>query len=567
MAKKRNIGASISLDGEKQFKQAISEINNGLRVTASELTLLTAKYSDNANSVKALTEKGVVLQNQINGQTEKVNKLREALANSAIKYGEADSKTMKYQTSLNLAEAELAKMEKELKDNSKELDKAKVNMEKYGLATDEVADKTSGFGNSIGDLVNALGIKLPAGADKAIRALDGTKASTLALVGVVAGLVTGLGKATIETAKYADEVLTMSKTTGLATDTIQELNYASELIDVSAETMTGSMTKMIRSMDDAKGGSKEAEEAFRKLHLRVTDNNGQLKDSEQMFYDVIDALGKMKNETERDATAMQIFGRSARELNPLIEAGSKGLKEFGKQAHEMGYVMDGDALEAFGKLDDAMQMFNNQTKAFKNSIAIVLLPVLTGFFEVLNKIDPKIIATVAIIASIAAIAITVVKGIKSVTDTFKGLDTAALKTTAKIVVVTAALIALAAAIAVIVGKGPELERAMSSVGNSVGQMTYTVNNAGNRIGFNANGTSSWRGGLTWVGEKGPELISLPQGTRIYSNSQSMDIANRGTGGGDTYIIQVKMDEVDEVYKLVEVFKGMRQKARAGEVLA
>src|SRR5690606_2651645 len=136
-------------------------------------------------------------------------------------------------------------------------------------------------------------------------------------------------------------------------------------------------------------------------------SNGRLKDSETLFYQVIDALGKVRNETERDALAMQIFGRSARELNPLIEAGSSALKELGDEAERMGYVMDENTLQKFGALDDAMQRFNNQTTTFKNSIAIVLLPVLTGFFEVLNKIDPKVIATVAIIGSIAAIAITV----------------------------------------------------------------------------------------------------------------------------------------------------------------
>ena len=48
-------------------------------------------------------------------------------------------------------------------------------------------------------------------------------------------------------------------------------------------------------------------------------------------------------------------------------------------------------------------------------------------------------------------------------------------------------------------------------------------------GNNAEGTPSWRGGLTWVGEKGPELIALPRATRIYSNRESMAIAS-GAGG-------------------------------------
>ncbi len=563
-----DIGAKIGIEGEKEFKKALSEINAGLRVTASELTLLSAKYSDNDKSVQALTAKNEVLEKRLYSQQEKIEKLRVALTVSAEKYGEADKRTMKWQESLNKAEAELIQMEKELQDNSKELETAKQNMEKYGLAVDEVAESQQTFGEKLSSLISGLGINLPAGADKAIKALDGTKASTIALVGVVAGLVAGFGKLTIETAQAADEILTLAQVTGLTTDQIQELRYAEELLDVSTETLTGSMTRMIRNMNTARRGTGDAAEAFKKLRIRITDSTGQLRDSEQVFLEVIDALGRMRNETERDALSMAIFGRSARELTPLIEAGSGALKEYAQQAHEMGYVMSGDTLEAFGRLDDAMQMFNNQTQTLKNSLAVVLLPVLTGFFEVLNKIDPKILATVAIIGTVATVAITVVKGIKSVTDTFKAFDVGALKTTAIVVGVVAALIALSAIIAVIIGKGDELNRTISGVGQSVGNMTNTINNAPRQlqIGRNALGTSNWRGGLTWVGEEGPELVDLPPGTRIYNNRQSMRIALAGVGGGDTYNtynVYVQAKDLDEAAKVVRVFENLRQRSRQG----
>ncbi|WP_073029195.1 hypothetical protein [Desulfosporosinus lacus] len=49
-----------------------------------------------------------------------------------------------------------------------------------------------------------------------------------------------------------------------------------------------------------------------------------------------------------------------------------------------------------------------------------------------------------------------------------------------------------------------------------------------RLGNNADGTDYWRGGLTWVGEEGPELINAPRGTQIFSNAESMAMA-RGSG--------------------------------------
>lgn len=575
------IGVKVAVAGEKEFKEALKGIESGLKVNASAMNMLTAKYADNEKSVEALTAKGKALENTLSSQKEKVDKIKEALTASAQKYGEADKRTMKWQTELNNAEAALFKLDNELKKNENQLEEANKSMQEYGTKADEVAINTDGLGGKIAGLSNHLGINLPAGAETAISALDRTKLSTVALVGVVAGMVTGLGKLTISTAKAADDILTLSKVTGLSTDTIQEMNYAAELVDVSTDTMTGAMRKMIKSMDDARGGGKDAAEAFRHLHVSIT-NNGELKDSEQMFYDVIDALGKMKNETEKDALAMQIFGKSAQELNPLIDVGSKALKEYAAQAQAMGYVLGPETLEKFGKLDDAMQTFNNQTVALKGVLAQALLPVMIVIFDLLSKMDPKLLASIAIIGTMAAVAITVVKAVKSVVDIFKPVTAATeaasaattianakwLKTVVIIVGVVAALIALAAIIAVIVGKGEQLNSTMNNIGGSIGNMTSTINGAGNQVnvGRNALGTNSWRGGLTWVGESGPELLNVPSGSQIYSNKKSREmVSQQQLGGGgsiQTNHIYVNANNLQQMSDVVNLMERQRQFMRA-----
>ena len=99
-----------------------------------------------------------------------------------------------------------------------------------------------------------------------------------------------------------------------------------DLVDTSLGTMTGSMTKLTRAMQKARGGNKDAVATFEQLGVQVTNADGSLRDSTDVFFDIIDALGAMEEGTERDALAMDIFGKSAQELNPLIAAGSAAIE-------------------------------------------------------------------------------------------------------------------------------------------------------------------------------------------------------------------------------------------------
>ena len=175
--------------------------------------------------------------------------------------------------------------------------------------------------------------------------------------------------------KYADDVATLSTQTGISTQKLQEWSYNSNLIDTSVDTITGSMTKMLNNMRNASQGSATAQRAFKDLGVSFADDvTGQLRDSEDVFWDAIDALGKIDNEAERDAAAMALFGKSAKELNPLIEAGSKAWQEMGKEAQAMGTVFSDENLAKMGAFDDSMQRFSATGTALKNSIGLVMIP-------------------------------------------------------------------------------------------------------------------------------------------------------------------------------------------------
>ena len=219
------------------------------------------------------------------------------------------------------------------------------------------------FGTSFGGVLRTTGA-IVAGVTGAMAA--GIAAGTGALVSF-----------TQSGAAYADEVLTMSTNTHIATDDLQAYMYAAELVDVSTETMTSSMARNIRSMNSAAEGTGAAAEAYEALGVSVTDADGNLRDSQEVYWELIDALGTVEDSTERDALSMQIFGRSAQDLNSLIAVGSEGMAEYATQAEEAGVILSEDTLGAFGEFDDVMQQVGSGVSAAKNALGTVLLPVLT----------------------------------------------------------------------------------------------------------------------------------------------------------------------------------------------
>ena len=112
-----NFGLKIGLEGEKEFKKSLAEINQSFKVIGSEMKLVSSQFDKNDNSIQALSARNTVLNKEIDAQKQKIETLRQALANASESFGETDRRTQSWQIQLNNAEASLNGMEHEL--NSK----------------------------------------------------------------------------------------------------------------------------------------------------------------------------------------------------------------------------------------------------------------------------------------------------------------------------------------------------------------------------------------------------------------------------------------------------------------
>ena len=341
-----DIGLKIGVEGEKEFKKSLADINQSFKVLGSEMKLVESEFGKNESSIESLTAKNEVLNKQIDSQKDKIETLRKALENASASFGENDRRTQNWAVQLNNAQAELNGMERELKGNEKALDQVADEF-------DDAEKQADQFGDEL---------------DKTAKDADSAKGKFQKLGSVVKGIGVGVGVA------FADEMITQSTVTGMTVESLQAYNYAADLVDVSMETLTGSMAKQIKSMSTARKGTGSIAEAYDQLGVKVTDSNGKLRDGEKVYWEVIDALGKVTNETERDAIAMQILGKSAQDLNPLIAQGSEGIAALTDEAQRMGAVLSEDSISKLGAFDDSVQRLKQGSEAAQRVMGTVLLP-------------------------------------------------------------------------------------------------------------------------------------------------------------------------------------------------
>lgn len=147
--------------------------------------------------------------------------------------------------------------------------------------------------------------------------------------------------------RQADEIATLANQYGVSTDEIQKFQYAQELVDVDMNSMLGSMQKMTKQM-----GSNNS--AFQELGVSITNADGSMRDSTAVWYDVLGALGKVENETQRDILAQELFGRSAAELAGIVDDGGAALKAYGIEAEAAGVILSADGVAAANEFNDAM---------------------------------------------------------------------------------------------------------------------------------------------------------------------------------------------------------------------
>lgn len=308
------LSSKVGLD-VTEWKKGITELNAGTKKIETSFQASAALMDDWSSSSEGLKMRIESLNDELALQKKKLEILKNAYDDVVEKEGATSKAAQELAKKMYQTKNEIDRTESSISTYSKKLENMAFISEKTAKKLDDFASKTRGL----------------------------SIASTAALGALSAGL--------IKAGQSADELNTLAKQTGLTTAEIQKFKYASDLIDVSFSDVTGALRKMTKNMVST---SSEVKAAWDTLGVSTVDYNGKAKDITKIFYELLEALSKVKNETERDQLAMQIFGKSANDLAGIVDDGGAALKKLGEEAEESGLILSQDAVDGANNFNDVI---------------------------------------------------------------------------------------------------------------------------------------------------------------------------------------------------------------------
>ena len=448
-------GITIEFAGDTtKLDKALRNIKNETKGIDKELKSVNAALKFNPRNTELLAQKQTLLKQKV-VQTEKSLKELQDVQRQMDEQG-VDKQSEEYMR----VRREIIETESKLKHFKGELKKSVLEGKKM---------------YQVGESFKQAGAKIEGAGQKLRGVSTAAAAVSAALVGTA-----------VSAAKAADDINTLSKVTGISTDDLQMYAATADLVDVSVQDMAKAHQKLKKSM-----ASDSNAKYFKQLGIETKNADGSLRDVNEVFDETIVALGKMENETERDAVAMALMGRSATNLNPLIEDGGRTYEKVSKMMSKYGLEpLTQEQLDKANEFNDALDtiklLFLQAVRIVGSKIAGTLVPLMDKLVqkvakvaEFMGKQNGKVLTTILAITSAVALLspaliilgkiISVLgTGIQTVTKIIGGLSKAmAFLAANPIVLVIAAITALVAAFVILWKKSEQFRNFWINLWNDV----------------------------------------------------------------------------------------------------
>lgn len=364
----REIKTRFRLEGESEYRRAMKESADAIKVLASEQKLAAAEFEATGDAQQYATETARILKDQIREQERVVQAAQQAVERlKAAGVDPADKSMQQWNQRLNTAKTRLLNMQTQLGKANTDLQENKGKL-----------DESEGSAKGFGDQLDRIGKNIDFTAT--ITAIDNLKGKIEGVLKTAARVAKGFWDMETDAGKWADDLATAASQAGMDVETYQSWQYASQFIDTEVSKISSTITRLEK---DLGSGNKEIAIAFNQLQVSTRAAGGGVRDATAVFWDVIDALHKIEDPTKRSIYAQQLLGQSWKDLNPLIEAGSQAYKDLAKEGLETATVSE-ENVSKLGEMNDAQNKLNSSIQKAKFDTLAALAPTFTEVSNALN---------------------------------------------------------------------------------------------------------------------------------------------------------------------------------------
>ena len=349
-----DVTARVRVEGLGDFRQAMSQAAAAVKQTTAEEKRAEAQYKETGDAAAYQMQKTQALSDRLKAQEQQVKTAREAIKKlEEAKVAPDDRRLMQWKTQLANAEAEVSKTRSEL---------GKLN----GTSTAQITQglgRVEGAAKEAGAELHGIAGKLDR--ETLVKGLDAVTDKMESVMRKAAQMGKAIWDASTDAANWADATRDAATAAGMTTTEYQQMAYAAQFFGLSIDDLTNKQGKLVKAMDE--GGQIMVGDWAIDTIDRVT---GQKRSFNNVMMDIVDGLGQIADPVARDQAAMDLFGKSYKDLNAMIEDGGKGWQE---KINEAPVVRE-ETVNSLADTADVLKEMDSRLEALKMETLAALAP-------------------------------------------------------------------------------------------------------------------------------------------------------------------------------------------------
>lgn len=377
-----DIGPKIGIDGEAEFRKQIQQITENIKTLGSELKVVASAADAEGESIDSLSQKNEILSKTVGQLEDRLTAQRNMLDRATEKYGEADSRTQKWQRTVNATETELNQLRAQINKNNTAMDKLESGTRDADDAMDDLGDAAESAGGKLSAMTVAMGNLIASGIQAAISA-----------VGNLVSSLWNLDEATEEFRRAQGRLNTAFEAAGFSAETAEEAydGFYSILGDTDTATEASQLLAQLA----------ESEEDVAKWTEIAAGVSGTFGDSLP-----IEGLIEAANETAKVGTVTGTLADALNWVGISEDEFNEKLAECSDESERNRLIMEtlsaqyDDAADAFRRnnavliearenqaaMDRTLANLGSTIANIKNQLTNALGPALRGIVDAFNAI-------------------------------------------------------------------------------------------------------------------------------------------------------------------------------------